>query len=415
MAEVSLEDLTPDQKRQLMRETPISQLNPNQLGLFLNDLMPLPSDSGVNDMTPYEFKKPENFRQGVQSFFKNAVGNPLMEALYLREPLEDRYTKMRIRGEETKQEEIRREQERRRNLAGSIAFNRPQMSLLDLQTLSQMDYEDLSKIASEMKGDPTALTGYPGTLGQRSIFTGNQEILIEPTTDARNVMAAGGESEYQQILGDRKGSEEKGKVQAEIDLTLARAIQERQKTLYNKVNDTADASRDSLDNWYTLQNLLSSGGVSQGFGANEKLALRRIGSAFGFETEGVEDEMLFTSITRQMALSARNPDSGMGMPGSMSDADREFLVSLFPVLSNTPGGNALMVEAQIMKAQRNIEIRQMMNEYLEANGTLAGFDKKLDEYVNNPDNQMFGEIRLKANSLVNQHRASQGLEPVEYN
>lgn len=415
MAENSLQDLSEEQRRQLMRETPIAQLNPNQLGLFLNNMMPLPTDSGANDMTPYEFKKPENFKQGMKNFFGNAVGNPLMEALYLREPLEDRYTKMRIRGEETKQEQIRREQERRRNLAGSIAFNRPQMSLLDLQTLSQMDYDDLSKIASEMKGDPTALEGYPGTSAQSSIFTNNQEVLIEPTTDARNVMAAGGESEYQQILSDRKGSEKSAELQADIDLMMARAVQERMTGTYNKVNDRADASRDSLDNWFTLQNLLSTGGVSQGFGANEKLALRRIGESFGFKTEGVEDEMLFNSITRQMALSARNPDSGMGMPGSMSDADREFLVSLFPSLMNTPGGNALMVEAQIMKAQRNIEIRQMMNQYLESNGTLAGFDKKLDEYVNNPDNQMFGEIRLKAQSLVNQHRSSRGLEPVEYN
>lgn len=415
MAENSLQDLSEEQRRQLMRETPIAQLNPNQLGLFLNNMMPLPTDSGANDMTPYEFKKPENFKQGMKNFFGNAVGNPLMEALYLREPLEDRYTKMRIRGEETKQEQIRREQERRRNLAGSIAFNRPQMSLLDLQTLSQMDYDDLSKIASEMKGDPKALEGYPGTSAQSSIFTNNQEVLIEPTTDARNVMAAGGESEYQQILSDRKGSEKSAELQADIDLMMARAVQERMTGTYNKVNDRADASRDSLDNWFTLQNLLSTGGVSQGFGANEKLALRRIGESFGFKTEGVEDEMLFNSITRQMALSARNPDSGMGMPGSMSDADREFLVSLFPSLMNTPGGNALMVEAQIMKAQRNIEIRQMMNQYLESNGTLAGFDKKLDEYVNNPENQMFGEIRLKAQSLVNQHRSSRGLEPVEYN
>ena len=412
MAEVSLEDLTPDQKRQLMRETPISQLNPNQLGLFLNDLMPLPSDSGVNDMTPYEFKKPENFRQGVQSFFKNAVGNPLMEALYLREPLEDRYTKMRIRGEETKQEEIRREQERRRNLAGSIAFNRPQMSLLDLQTLSQMDYEDLSKIASEMKGDPTALTGYPGTLGQRSIFTGNQEILSEPTTDARNVMAAGGESEYQQILGDRKGSEKSAELQAEIDLSFPRAIAERQTKTYNRVNDRADAALDTLPDLFMLQDLLGRGGVTQGFGANEKLALRRIGESFGFDVEGTGDEGLFNSIVNKMALGARNPDSGMGMPGSMSDADRTFLQSLFPMLSNTPGANALLVEAEILQAKRKIEVRQMMNEHIEQFGSLAGFDKVLRDFTKNPNNDLFTDMREKAASLINQNKTSSSLVPL---
>ena len=402
MAEVSLQDLSEEQRRQLMRETPIAQLNPNQLGLFLNNMMPLPSDSGANDMTPYEFKKPENFKQGMKNFFGNAVGNPLMEALYLREPLEDRYTKMRIRGEETKQEQIRREQERRRNLAGSI----------DLQILTQMDYDDLSKIASEMKGDPTALEGYPGTSAQSSIFTNNQEVLIEPTTDQRNVKAAGGESEYQQLLGGRKGSEKSAELQAEIDLSFPRAIAERQTKTYNRVNDRADAALDNLPDLFMLQDLLGRGGVTQGFGANEKLAVRRIGESFGFDVEGTEDEGLFNSIVNQMALGARNPDSGMGMPGSMSDADRTFLQSLFPMLSNTPGANALLVEAEILKAKRKIKVRQMMSEHIEEFGSLAGFNKVLNDFTKNANNDLFTDMREKAASLVNQNQSSNTLVPL---
>ena len=412
MAEVSLEDLTAEERQRLIMDMPISQLGSELFGSAVKELMPMPTDRGQNDMTPYEFKKPENFKQGVQSFFKNAVGNPLMEALYLREPLEDRVEKMRIRGYEADLADRYKESQRRRSLASSIALNNPQMTLVEFSNLANMDYDDLSKIASEMKGDPTALEGYPGTLGQRSIFTGNQEILIEPTANQREVKAAGGEAKFQTRLGERTGAEERGKLQAEIDLSFPQAIAQRQTKTYNRVNDRADAALDTLPDLFMLQDLLGRGGVTQGFGANEKLAVRRIGESFGFDVEGTEDEGLFNSIVNQMALGARNPDSGMGMPGSKSDADRTFLQSLFPMLSNTPGANALLVEAEILKAKRKIEIRQMMNKHIEQFGSLAGFDKVLRDFTENPNNDLFTDMREKAASLINQNKTSSSLVPL---
>ena len=412
MAEVSLEDLTQEQRQRLIMDMPIGQLSSKQFGFAMNQLMPNPTDRGQNDMTPYEFKKPENFRQGVQSFFKNAVGNPLMEALYLREPLEDRVEKMRIRGYEADLADRYRESQQRRSLASSIALNNPQMTLMDFSTLANMDYDDLSKLASQRQGEATELEGYPGTSVTTNPFSREQTVIVAPTTDAQNVRAAGGEAEFQKQLGERTGAEERGKVQAEIDLSFPRAIAERQTKTYNRVNDRADAALDTLPDLFMLQDLLGRGGVTQGFGANEKLAVRRIGESFGFDVEGTEDEGLFNSIVNQMALGARNPDSGMGMPGSMSDADRTFLQSLFPMLSNTPGANALLVEAEILKAKRKIEVRQMMNEHIEQFGSLAGFDKVLRDFTENPNNDLFTDMREKAASLVNQNQSSNSLVPI---
>ena len=361
MAEVNFEDLTPDEKAQMMGEIPISQLNPNQLGIVLNNMMPLPADSGANDMTPYEFKKPENFKQGVQSFFKNAVGNPLMEALYLREPLEDRYTKMRIRGEETKQEEIRREQERRRNLAGSIAFNRPQMSLLDLQTLSQMDYEDLSKIASEMKSDPTALQGYPGTLGQKGIFNNVQEILIEPTKEEKNIKAAGGYDSYLKRVEKQSVAQASGDTLKELNKRSFDDIFGRRKEIQTGVKNYGQ----SMANLEAARDLFAAGDIESGAGQSVIDFFRSLGARVeGFNPDLAGNELLsaigsafVVPLVKQLGA---NP----------TDTDLAEIQKQAPDLAKTPEGNALLIEFQIIAQNRARMRMETLRAFEDANEDL---------------------------------------------
>ena len=47
----------------------------------------------------------------------------------------------------------------------------------------------------------------------------------------------------------------------------------------------------------------------------------------------------------EFALELRNPSGGAGMPGAMSDADRNFLASIPPSLANTKEGRALIANS----------------------------------------------------------------------
>jgi len=91
----------------------------------------------------------------------------------------------------------------------------------------------------------------------------------------------------------------------------------------------------------------------------------------------------FESAVGQMALQLRNTGEGAGMPGSMSDSDREFLRQMTPRLSSTPEGNQLILDYAKRVANRSKEKAQMAREYRLKNprGTLDGFDQMWMEYV----------------------------------
>ena len=88
-------------------------------------------------------------------------------------------------------------------------------------------------------------------------------------------------------------------------------------------------------------------------------------------------------MTRKLALEVRNPSGGAGMPGAMSDADREFLISTVPNLLNTPGGNKQIIEVARALAKRNQQVAQMAREYKQRKGRFDdGFLEELQQWSN---------------------------------
>lgn len=90
------------------------------------------------------------------------------------------------------------------------------------------------------------------------------------------------------------------------------------------------------------------------------------------------------SLVGEMALQNRNPAGGAGMPGAMSDADREFLKNMSPNLAQTPEGRRLVVETKRKILQRDQEVAQLAREYrAKNNGRIDdGFAQTLQDYAN---------------------------------
>lgn len=97
------------------------------------------------------------------------------------------------------------------------------------------------------------------------------------------------------------------------------------------------------------------------------------------------------SLSNQMALAERSPAGGEGMPGSLSDSDREFLKKTVPSLNKTPGGNLLIIETQRRLAQRSIEYARMAREYRKRNGSIdEGFYDEMQKYAESTP--LFGDM-----------------------
>lgn len=93
-------------------------------------------------------------------------------------------------------------------------------------------------------------------------------------------------------------------------------------------------------------------GLAQGLGMDP--------STFGLPESAGPGEVI-NSITNQLALQMRNPSGGAGMPGAMSDADRQYLSQTVPNIDNSPEGFTAKIEIAEKVAQRNAEMSYLWN------------------------------------------------------
>ena len=95
------------------------------------------------------------------------------------------------------------------------------------------------------------------------------------------------------------------------------------------------------------------------------------------------------ALANEMALEFRNPTGGAGMPGAMSDADRNYLQGLIANLDKTPGANKLLIEGMQKVAERERDIARIARDYKRKHGTFDdGFYDELDKF--SKQNPLFG-------------------------
>lgn len=92
---------------------------------------------------------------------------------------------------------------------------------------------------------------------------------------------------------------------------------------------------------------------------------------FDLEELGITDDTALVdaskALSARLALELRNPAGGAGMPGALSDKDREFLQSMVASVETTPEAIPLMIEAAVKLQQRNQEVAKLAREYRRQN------------------------------------------------
>lgn len=101
-------------------------------------------------------------------------------------------------------------------------------------------------------------------------------------------------------------------------------------------------------------------------------------------TQDVPYAQAASALSNEIALQLRNPATGAGMPGSMSNSDRDFLTSMTASAANDPRAIPMMLDARIALEKRAQDIGQLARQYRQQNGKIdEGFYQKVQDFANN--------------------------------
>lgn len=163
---------------------------------------------------------------------------------------------------------------------------------------------------------------------------------------------------------------------------------------YEKVQTVGQAAMETMSNYDIIEKGLESGVRTGAFGESEQ-ALRKVWQAIDptdkENTEKVVGGELIQKVGNKMALLMRNPDSGMGMPGSLSDKDLQFLKDSQLGLSTTGEGNKLTLEVFRRMETRKMEMAEAADDWVAEKGTMRGFNKHWREW--SKANPMFDDLK----------------------
>ena len=228
-------------------------------------------------------------------------------------------------------------------------------------------------------------------------LTKEQTVILDPSPERREynryregLIAPNKLLTDQQYRAQGEGLGKAATDQAAEDVVASNYFQkfrrEQTSNFATSIYASAKSAQSSLPNLYMMRDLIGSPDLDQGEFAKVRLAATSILTDLGFAIEGdVSDEIFFRSLSNKLAIAGRNTSDGAGMPGSMSDSDRGFLVEMVPQLTNVPGGNALIIEAMIALSERNISVRNEQDAYFREKGTLDGIEQHLDDKFRGKD------------------------------
>ena len=135
-----------------------------------------------------------------------------------------------------------------------------------------------------------------------------------------------------------------------------------------------------------LENLLAKSGQT-GKLTPSIMELKAAGESLGFKVDPkLPYQQAAQALSNEIALEMRNPSGGAGMPGALSDRDREFLTNMVPNLAKTPEGNKILIDTRKKLAQREKEVAKLARDYRKQTGKFdEGFYDELSQFsASNP-------------------------------
>ena len=192
----------------------------------------------------------------------------------------------------------------------------------------------------------------------------------------REIRMSGGGQPAQGRYGKTTAQETKDAASKEYAIGVAKDMVEVRKNIFN----AGLAASKSIAKYQQLGGLLEGvdGGVLTPLGTN----LASMANSLGFKLDkNLPNKEAAAALANEMALELRNPANGAGMPGAMSEKDRDFLVSMTPSSSQTAEGRKMIISSAIALAQRNQQVADFARKYEKKYGQLDnGFFDQLSAW-----------------------------------
>lgn len=157
---------------------------------------------------------------------------------------------------------------------------------------------------------------------------------------------------------------------------------------FGKTQDAGRQARDNFAQYQQLGNLLNQAWAGRGAETATNMAAwaDSAANALGLKLDDDTRQKIAAgqgaqALSRMMALQLRNPAAGAGMPGQMSNQDREFLASMVASPTQTREGQANVLSTHMAVAKLKSEVADMQSDFYYQHGTLRGFDKVLKGYM----------------------------------
>jgi len=210
--------------------------------------------------------------------------------------------------------------------------------------------------------------------------------FVKPTNETMSPLA--------RLLAERETIPVGDPRRSAYDQNIAALGRGQKQSKYDETTDEADAKLNEEISTNAMKSIADRGtyktilaavnnpSVDQGTAASAKLSLRKALNAFGFDAGDTAPAEMLNALGNQLSLRLRDPSSGAGMPGAMSDADRNFLQSMSIQLGNSPEANRLLAEYFMATQQKNIDMNNLRSDYVQKNGRVdEGFRRELAQYL----------------------------------
>ena len=150
--------------------------------------------------------------------------------------------------------------------------------------------------------------------------------------------------------------------------------------------------------------LALSEGSETGFGQDLILKVKKLGQTIGFDIGDptkMGGQEVITSVGNKLALLIRNPESGMGLPGSTSNRDLVLLDGTVPGLGKTLEGNLMLADIAEKMNDLEIEVSSYATKLIYDNGgeVPLDYEMKMEQFVANYE-MLTEEERAKIETLT---------------
>lgn len=142
--------------------------------------------------------------------------------------------------------------------------------------------------------------------------------------------------------------------------------------------DLSVTAQSDLQNISTAKQLLAAG-AKTGFGQPQLMQMKAVLKAGGVD---VNEKQLGNQQALNGYLKQFNLNLMQKMKGAISDREQEMLAQAAPELGKTPEGNARLMDALEVSANRTIQASEFRRAYLEQNGSARGADSAWANYIN---------------------------------